>query len=107
LTHYSKDAYVLTKKAYSRCFTPLDERARTKHNCFVSEFFISEKHVAFTVCFRPLGRTPKDTNRADCKYLQFAVGEIKAMVLVNSIAKKRPVLETMSGDRPGCWQWSE
>ena len=81
----TKEMYGLTKKEYSRCFKLLDERARTKHNCFVSEFGLSEERALFYVCFRPLGGTPDDPNRFACKYLNFAVGEIKAMALVNSL----------------------
>ena len=41
----TKEAYGLTKKEYSRCFKLLDEHARTKHNCFVSKFFLSEDRL--------------------------------------------------------------
>jgi hypothetical protein len=81
-----KENQGLTWKEWRQYFKLLDERARTKHNCHVTEFFLSPERAVFIVCFRPLGwGTPQDPNRYACKYLHFTVGEIKAMAAVNSL----------------------
>jgi hypothetical protein len=53
------------------CFELLDEYAKTKHNCFVSEFFPSRDDGTYLVCFRALGRSPSDPNRYACEYVEF------------------------------------
>lgn len=60
------------------CQKLLDEYARSKHKCFVSEFFLSTRG-AYSVCVRPLGSSKTDPNRYACKYLQFAADDVRAM----------------------------
>jgi hypothetical protein len=72
----------ITTEERLACFKLLDEHARTKHHCFVAEFFLQEQSETYFVCFRPVEST---TNRFACKYLQFGIEEIRTMASSQSL----------------------
>ena len=56
-------------------FRLLDDHVRTRHACFVSEFFPTRENTKYSVCFRPL-KAPEDSpERYACRYLQVGMEE--------------------------------
>jgi hypothetical protein len=53
----------------TNCFVLLDEYARTRHRCFVTEFFLSAIQIEYVLCFRPTGVSVQSPNyRYACRY---------------------------------------
>jgi hypothetical protein len=79
----------LTTEERERCFRLLDGYSRSKHNCFVSEFFLSTQTGNYVVCFRPVSVTVddqlNDPNGYTCKYAHFEAALVREMA-------KRPSL---------------
>lgn len=75
----------MTPEQQASCFKLLDSFVRTKHNCFVSEFFFVAESGAYTVCFRPVGVSPEDANRSACKYLQLAAADVERVASESSV----------------------
>ena|SRR5215472_6884826 len=53
-----------------QCFELLDGYVRTKHNCFISEFFPANDEASYYICFRPIGTGAHDPKSDACRYLQ-------------------------------------
>ncbi len=68
----------LTTQEQERCFKLMDDYARSKHNCYVAEFFLSTRSGAYNVCFRPVGTD--NSNRYSCKYVELDVEDARAAV---------------------------
>jgi hypothetical protein len=68
-----------------RSFELLDDYARRKHSCFVSEFFEKDANV-YLACFRPLGNKPCDPSRYACEYIAFDPEQLKESALERSLA---------------------
>jgi hypothetical protein len=75
----------LTTEEHGLCFRLLDEYARSKHSCFISEFFSPMQSGSYTICFRSLGSKPNDSDNYSCKYLQLNVGELRKIVSEKSV----------------------
>jgi hypothetical protein len=54
------------------CFELLDDYADARHSCFVSELFPRREADTYFLRFRPLGGSPRDSNRYHCEYIEFA-----------------------------------
>jgi len=53
----------------TNCFTLLDNYARTRHQSFLAEFFLSTIETDYVLCFRPIvGGEPSGT-RHGCRYV--------------------------------------
>jgi uncharacterized protein (DUF1786 family) len=52
-------------------FELLDQYARSRHACFVSEMFLNKSQTEYVVCFRPANISPDSSNRDKYKYLRF------------------------------------
>jgi hypothetical protein len=61
------------------CLERLDGYANARHSCFVSELFPRREADTYFVCFRPLGGSPRDSNRYECEYIEFAPVEMRAL----------------------------
>lgn len=66
----------LTPEERTVCFKLLDEYARTKHRCFVTEFFLPVGTEVYFICLRPVESA---TRRQACKYVQFGTEEIRTV----------------------------
>lgn len=53
----------------TNCFILLDEYARTRHKCFLAEFFLSTIQTDYVLCFRLTGNGEESPNRYACRYL--------------------------------------
>ena len=42
----------------TNCLVLLDDYARTRHRCFLTEFFLSAIQIEYVLCFRPTGMAP-------------------------------------------------
>jgi hypothetical protein len=62
-----------------RCFELLNDYAKSKHGCFLSEFFRRREDDIYLACFRPLGGSPSDPNRYACEYVEFDLRELKSL----------------------------
>ena len=76
----------ITTEEWAVCFRLLDEYARTNHNCFVAELFLSTQSEVYVGCFRAAGLEKDSPNRYACKYLQFGVEDIRAMSSANCLS---------------------
>ncbi len=73
----------ITTEERAQCFNLLDIYARTKHSCFVTEFFLSND--VYFVCFRPVEVGKDDAIRYVCKYLQFDVEDMRTTASAQSL----------------------
>lgn len=62
-----------------RSFRLLDQYARNKHGCFITEFFLDLDGAKYVVCFRPLKISKEPANRYARRYLRFPAHEIHLM----------------------------
>jgi len=76
---------LITPVEEAACFKLLDDYARLKHKCFVSEFFRSTQQEAYSVCVRPLLDSETDPNRYASKYLQFSADDVRAISAGTSV----------------------
>ena len=53
----------------TNCFTLLDDYARTRHGCFLAEFFLSAIQTDYVLWFRPAGGGADSSNLYACRYL--------------------------------------
>lgn len=82
----------ITPAEEAACFKLLDEYARSKHKCFVSEFFRSTKEGGYSVCVRPLGGSKTDPNRYASKYLRFAADDVRVISASTSVPHRISVV---------------
>jgi hypothetical protein len=68
----------------SRCFQLLDAHARTKHGCFLAEFFPKGRgDGSYLCCIRPAGPVGKETDLVDrfaCKYVTIDSRTVQSFV---------------------------
>ena len=57
-------------------FKLLDEYARTRHQCFLTEMLPDRIGIQYSWCFRPIGVGKDDPNRHACRYLSIDVAEM-------------------------------
>jgi len=62
-----------------RSFRLLDEYARNKHGCFITELFLDLDGLKYIVCFRPLKAAPKPHGCSPHRYLRFRANEVHAV----------------------------
>jgi len=53
----------------------LDDYAKRKHQCFVTEMFLNPAKTAYTVCFRPTTAGMDSADRNSCRYCEIEATE--------------------------------
>jgi hypothetical protein len=86
------EMYFAMTSEETRAFKLLDEYARDRHECFVTEMDLNKARSAYTLCFRPISVKRDLPNRYACRYLHFEASEFKSVaqegVLTASITEK-------------------
>jgi hypothetical protein len=63
----------------TRLFVLLDDYAKSKHRCFLTELFMNEDHTRYFACLRPSGSLRDDSERFACVYLQIDLDEARTI----------------------------
>ena len=53
----------------NNCFMLLDHYARTRHQCFLAEFFLSTIETDYVLCFRPIAEDEHSRPPHRCRYI--------------------------------------
>jgi hypothetical protein len=69
----------------TQLFVLLDNYAKSKHRCFLTELFMNEDHTRYSACFRPSGPLRDDSERFACVYLQIDLDEARTIGSQNAI----------------------
>jgi hypothetical protein len=69
----------------TQLFVLLDNYAKSKHRCFLTELFMNEDHTRYFACFRPSGPLRDDSERFASVYLQIDLDEARTMGSQNAI----------------------
>jgi len=56
----------------TNCFILLDDYARTRHKCSLTEFFLNTIQTDYVLCFRPAVGSKDSPDRYVCRYLYIA-----------------------------------
>jgi hypothetical protein len=64
-------------KEETKLFELLDDYARSRHHCFLTELFMNKDRTAYSVCFRPRGSLRDESERFACVYLQIDLEEAR------------------------------
>ena len=68
------------------CFKLLDGHVRTRHECFLAEFFSKGGgDGSYLCCFRPLGKVDDLVDRYACKYVTIDPGTMQSVVSNRSL----------------------
>ncbi len=68
----------MTPARYSQFFGLLDEYARKKHKCFVSELFLKSSGAHYAACFRSTSSDRNSADRFACQYVEIEWSNIEA-----------------------------
>ena len=69
----------------AQAFTLLDQYARSNHQCFVSEMFLSDAKTEYVLCFRPTDIREESPDRFACRYLLVPLEDIRTLSIGNTL----------------------
>jgi hypothetical protein len=90
--------------AYPEFFKLIDSHAKAHHQCFLAEMFLGTDKSAYTLCFRSCDSHSASPNRFACRYVNFAIADVKRIVSAglldeSAIAQLNRELRTLQGLR--------
>ncbi len=87
----------------TRFFKLVDEYSRERYRCFLAEMFPDRGQKEYTLCLRPIDRSPESLGRSDCRYFHIDALEVRTAgqseVLGTSITERLdPILTNLVSD---------
>src|SRR5262252_1775330 len=74
-TDHTDDTDQIMTSYEKRLLMLLDDYAKRKHQCFVTEMFLNPAKTAYTVCFRPTTAGMDSADRNSCRYCEIEATE--------------------------------
>ncbi len=73
----------------TQCFKLLDDYARSRHDCFVAEFWLKKGTSRYAVCFRPAGvkADDRDADVYACKYIHVEQSDVSAAAATRTLPR--------------------
>ena len=70
----------------TKVFTLIDGFARSRHDCFLAEMFLSKEKDEYVLCLRPTHTGPSSRARFACRYVRIGAPEVRQMGLTAALS---------------------